>query len=260
VTLAVTHPTPVIMQLVSAPAAGGTTALHRRTASDRVGSVDGVGEQLTDWVAWHRPYADPSSQLSRRRRTVQRHVGDWLGALPASGLPGRIVSACAGDGRDVLEVLTAMPDVGAEVDVLLVELDAGLAADATTYAEAHGLARVTVRVHDAGGSDGYAGAVPAGLMLLCGVFGNITDDDVRGTIAALPSLCAPGGTVLWTRGRDEDGGLAAARTVRSAFAGAGFEELSFTAPDDAHFGVGVHRLAVDPERWVPGQRLFSFVR
>jgi hypothetical protein len=222
-----------------------------------------VSEPLTDWVAWHQPYADPSSPLSRRRRTVQRHVADWLDALPASGLPARIVSACAGDGGDVLEVLAARPAVAAEVDVLLVELDHRIATDATTYATDHGLSRVTVRVEDAGRSDAFADAVPAGLVLFCGVFGNIADDDVRGTIAALPSLCAPGATVLWTRG------LRAGRTdaaddvtteVRGWFADAGFAEVAFDAPDSATWSVGAHRLAVEPSAFTPGRRLFTFVR
>ena len=45
---------------------------------------------------------------------------------------------------------------------------------------------------DAGTSDAYAGAVPADLVLACGVLGNVTPDDVAATIAFLPRLCAPG--------------------------------------------------------------------
>ena len=97
-----------------------------------------MSEPRTDWVAWHQPYADPSSPLSRRRRTVQRHVGDWLDGLPGSGPPARLVSACAGDGRDVLEVLAARPDARS-LDVLLVELDDRLATNAEDYARDHGL-------------------------------------------------------------------------------------------------------------------------
>ena len=221
-----------------------------------------MSEPTTDWVAWHQPYADPSSPLSRRRRTVQRLVGDWLDALPGSGLPARVVSACAGDGRDVLEVLAARADTDA-VDVHLVELDDRLASDAEDYARDHGLRRVTVRRVDAGVTDAYLDGVPAGLVLFCGVFGNITDDDVRGTIEALPSLCAPGATVLWTRG------LRAGRAevaddvtteVRGRFSAAGFQEIAFDAPAGERWSVGAHRLATAPRPVVPGQRLFTFVR
>lgn len=213
---------------------------------------------MTDWVAWHQPYADPESSLSRRRRVVQQHVRDWLDALPGSGLPARVVSACAGDGRDVLEVLRDTDT--RDLDVLLVESDERLAAEAASFATGHGLGGVAVRVEDAGTTTAYRGAVPADLVLFCGVFGNVDADDVARCVAALPLLCAPGATVLWTRGRDEDGGLAAAGAAREAFAGAGFEEVAFTAPYDAHFGVGAHRLTVEPPPWRRGQRLFTFVR
>ena len=204
-----------------------------------------MSDPTTDWVAWHQPYADPSSPLSRRRRTVQQHVRDWLGALPDSGLPTRIVSACAGDGRDVLEVLAAQPDAPA-VDVRLVERDDRLATDAEDYARDHGLPRVTVRRADAGVTDSYLDGVPAGLVLFCGVFGNITDDDVRGTIEALPSLCAPGATVLWTRGLRAGRADAAddvTTEIRGRFSAAGFEEVAFEAPAGEGWSVGAHRLA-----------------
>ena len=62
----------------------------------------------TDWQAWHAPYADPHSDLSRRRRSVQRQITQWLDDRDDDRL--RVVSACAGDGRDLLEVLAARPD------------------------------------------------------------------------------------------------------------------------------------------------------
>ncbi len=54
---------------------------------------------------------------------------------------------------------------------------------------------------DAGDLTAYAKAVPADLVLMAGVFGNISDADVRRTIGALPQLCADGATVIWTRTR-----------------------------------------------------------
>ena len=47
----------------------------------------------------------------------------------------------------------------------------------------------------------FAAAVPADLVLVCGVFGNISADDIAATVAALPSFCAPGASVIWTRHR-----------------------------------------------------------
>jgi hypothetical protein len=54
---------------------------------------------------------------------------------------------------------------------------------------------------DAALTDQYAGMVPAYLVLVCGMFGNMADDDVRRTVGYCTQLCAHGGTVIWTRGR-----------------------------------------------------------
>lgn len=208
-----------------------------------------------DWRAWHEAYDDPQSSLSERRACVQRRVRERLDAGPA-----RVLSLCAGDGADVLGVLR--PDD--TVTGRLVELDPELAAMARAAAPTG----IDVLTADAGSTDACVGAVPADLVLLCGIFGNITDADIRGTIAALPMLCAPGATVLWTRGRS--GPVARAPgvdppddltpTIRGWFADAGFQELSWDAPAERRWSVGAHRFAGDPGPFTAGRRLFAFVR
>ena len=208
----------------------------------------------TDWQAWHAPYGDPDSDLSRRRRSVQRQITRWLDEHTDD--PLRVVSACAGDGRDLLEVLAARPD-SARVTATLLELDEGLASAAEEYAAAHDLA-VDVRRADAGTTDSYTGAVPADLVQMCGVFGNVTDDDLRATIAALPQFCTPGATVIWTRGAFATGDLTG--EIRAWFADGGFEEVAFDAPWNAKYRVGTHRLVVPPRPLTPGQTFFRFTR
>jgi hypothetical protein len=109
---------------------------------------------------------------------------------------------------------------------------------------------------DASTTSAYEGAVPADLVLVCGIFGNIGDDDIVRTIKTLSSLCAPGATVIWTRHRRPPD-----RTVlaRESFAAAGFEEVAFAAPDGFLFGVGAHRLTAQPPRFEPGIEMFTFV-
>lgn len=62
---------------------------------------------MTDWLAWHTGHEDPSSPLSARLRSVQRHLADAIDQAP----PGRVslVSLCAGQGRDVIGVLPRHP-------------------------------------------------------------------------------------------------------------------------------------------------------
>jgi hypothetical protein len=71
----------------------------------------------------------------------------------------------------------------------------------------------------------------------------------------LPSLCAPGALVLWTRHRLPPDLTPA---IRSWFAGAGFREESFDTSHDGFMSVGAHRLTGEPAALVPGQRLFTF--
>lgn len=209
-------------------------------------------ESGRDWQAWHEPYDVPGSYLSRRLSCVQARLRE---AIEACG-PGpiRILSLCAGQGRDVLGVLAGHPRVE-DISARLVELDDASVARARLEAAEHDLRGVEVVPGDASTTDAAVGAVPADVVLLCGIFGNVSDDDVRHTVASAPMLCAPGATVLWTRHRGEPDLTPA---IRRWFTEAGFAEVGFDAPDDALFGVGAHRLVVDPIPLVTGLRVFTF--
>jgi hypothetical protein len=206
-----------------------------------------------DWVAWHDPYDDPASPLSRRLVIVQREIRSMLDDAPPG--PVRVVSICAGQGRDLIGALL---DHSRRADVVarLVELDERNVERARTAARAARLERVEVVACDAARSDAYQGAVPADLVLACGVFGNVSDGDIRRTIAFLPQLCAPGATVIWTRHRKPPD---LTPTIRRWLVESGFEEVAFEAPDDSFFGVGVHRLQAAPVPLQLGRRVFEFV-
>jgi hypothetical protein len=106
----------------------------------------------------------------------------------------RVISACSGDGRDLLGVLERRSDAN-RVTPLLVEYDPESASRARSAAQILS-ARVEVRQADAAQSDVYADVVPADLVLLCGIFGNISDADIHTTVDAAPQLCAPGAEVV----------------------------------------------------------------
>ncbi|GHJ46785.1 hypothetical protein Cs7R123_41270 [Catellatospora sp. TT07R-123] len=205
---------------------------------------------MTDWADWHRDYTDPGSPLSQRLALVRAHIGAWLDRRPQPLL--RVVSACAGQGDDLLGVLAQRPDA-ARVRARLIEYDPRNAAAATSRAAA--LPGVEVVCADAGGLASYAGTVPADLVLLCGVFGNVDDADVAATVAALPSLCAPGATVIWTRSRRAPDLTPA---IRGWFADAGFAQRAFDAPDEVLFTVGVHEFGGAPAPLPGGGTMFRF--
>ena len=202
-----------------------------------------------DWHEWHTAYDQPQSPLSRRLATVQECITAALDAAPPG--PIQVVSMCAGEGRDILGVVERHPR-GPAVGGRLVELDPELAATARARAPA----AVEVLGGDAGAMSSYAGAVPADLVLVCGVFGNITDDDMWRTIDLLPTLCAPGATAIWTRHRRPPD---ATPSVRQRFTDNGFDEVAFHAPEGTMFGVGMNRLATAPRELAADGRLFDFI-
>jgi len=205
-----------------------------------------------DWADWHRDYDDPGSLLSRRLKLVQGHLRAEFDRAAAGDIG--LISLCAGQGRDVIGVLAGHPRRD-DVHARLVELDERNVAVARQTAQRAGLDGVEVVQADAGITDVCAGAVPAQIVMVCGVFGNISVSDIQATVAALPGLCAPGALVLWTRHRSPPDLTPA---IRSWFGDAGFREAAFDSSHDGFMSVGAHRLTGEPAALVPGKRLFTF--
>lgn len=204
-----------------------------------------------DWRAWHTDYEDSGSALARRLVVVQSQICTMLDqAAPG---PVRAISVCAGQGHDLIGVLAEHPR-RQDVSARLIELDehnVELARHAPQMADLDG---IEVLTGDASVTDVYAGAVPADLILLCGVLGNITADDIVNTIRHLPSLCAAQATVIWTRHRHPPD---LTPYIRETFEQGGFAEVAFE--DSPPFGVGVNRLVGSPQPFETGVRLFEFV-
>ncbi len=212
----------------------------------------GAGSQASvDWQAWHAAYEDPDSELGRRLALVQAQLRGVLDGAP----PGRIrlVSVCAGQGHDVIGVLAEHPR-RADVSARLVELDERNVQLARAAASAAGLDAVEAVAADASVTDAYVGAVPADVVVVCGVFGNLAADAIAGAIEQLAQLCAPRASVVWTRHRRAPDLVP---QIRESFARAGFGEVAFG--DAPPFGVGVNRLEVAPRPFEPGVKLFEFI-
>jgi hypothetical protein len=206
-----------------------------------------------DWRAWHDDYDKPGTRLARRLAAVQQRIRVALDAAPPG--PLRAVSLCAGQGRDLIGALADHPR-RADVMARLVELDEVNAESARRSAAAAGLSGVEVITGDAALTSQYAGMVPAYLVLVCGVFGNMSDADVERTIGYCAQLCDEGGTVVWTRGRFEPDLVP---RICDWFAERGFEELWVSEPD-VGYGVGAHRYTRPPVPLQTGARMFTFAR
>ena len=204
-----------------------------------------------DWIDWHRSYDDPASSLSQRLLVVTRLIRETLDAAPAG--PIRVVSLCAGDGRDLILAARGHQRAG-DLNGLLVELDPSLASAAEVDVGSLGGA-LTVANTDAGDTAGYAEALPVDLLLLCGIFGNVSNDDIAGTIAAVPAMCRAGATIIWTRHRRAPD---ATPSIRRWFDAVGCTSTAFVSPDSGSFAIGRERFDdASPGGSLP-DRLFSF--
>lgn len=209
--------------------------------------------QTKDWHQWHSPYADSNSPLSQRLRLVQGHIAKWLDERPDPALA--VVSACAGQGRDLVDVLAARSDAG-RVVARLIEYDERNVAAARQRISDAGLSSVTMVHGDAADPACYRGAVPADLVILAGVFGNISDADVKATIGFLPQLCAENATIIWTRTRRAPDLTGA---IRGWLGAEGFAERAFHAPDEVLFSVGVHEFTGQPQPLMQSGPMFRFM-
>jgi hypothetical protein len=188
---------------------------------------------MRDYLKWHDAYDDPNSDLSWRLRQAQTYISQALDHLPG---PVTVLSLCAGDGRDVLHVLADRDDTS-RVHTTLIELH-----------------------QDAGNTAAYVGSVPADLVIMMGIFGNIRNDDVHRTIETAPQLCRPGATLLWSRGKNGNDRNA---SVRAWLSKAGFTELDYLESDQdesERAALGSARYDGPPQPLVPGRQLFTFLQ
>ena len=215
--------------------------------------ADESAPELRDYLKWHDDYDEPGSRLHLRLLVVQDLISRALDELPPG--PLRMISVCAGQGRDILTVMRRHRR-GPDVTGRLLELDPDNAACARAAIDDAGIRGVDVVVGDAGVTDAYAGAVPADLVLVCGVFGNISDEDIERTIGLLPTLAAPGAWVLWTRYPDGE----AFRSIPDWFEQAEFDVKTVVTSEHESFSVGAAQFRGVPAAFAPGERLFTFRR
>jgi hypothetical protein len=204
-----------------------------------------------DWVDWHRAYDDPSSDLSMRLEAVIRFLRVALHAAPPGSI--RVLSLCAGEARD-LAAATAGHLRATDVTGIAVELDPGLAAEAERNLTTPGPG-LAVRVADAGDTSNFRDVLPVDVLLLCGIFGNVTNDDIHDTLSAIPAMCRQDATVIWTRGRREPD---ITPTMRTWLDAVGCVRLGFDSPVPGGFAVGWDRFAGEPRPGDLPQRLFRF--
>jgi hypothetical protein len=228
------------------------------------------------WYRWHAPYDEIRSVQTDRLGAVQEIIAGVLDA--AAPGPLTAVSICSGQARDLLPMLINHPR-GHDVAVRMIELEPLNASFLYGALGSTDLHDVEVIVADAGLTDAYRGAVPAGLVLISGPFANIARPDMLRTVSMLPQLCAPGASVVWSTYGD---GLADLDALLEAFGRAGFSETTMRKPGTVsgsqpvtvtatgdpdldgelftggEFAAGAHRFDGSPLPLATGERMFRF--
>jgi len=209
-----------------------------------------------NWDAWHKNY-DNLPGLQERLRLVVEQTVAALDACPPG--PIRIISLCAGDGRDVVGALQNHPR-RRDVTAWLLDNHTETIARGRVIAREAGLGEQLRFVEaDASLARNYAGAVPADIVLLSGFLGHLRHENVPGLIAGLPMFCKPGGWVIWNRHLLLHDGGAQVPAIRKCFQRTKFEEAFFEAPEPNGFAVGRVKFAGQPAPLDASRVLFEFV-
>jgi hypothetical protein len=206
-----------------------------------------------NWSGWpQRAYLRP--HYLERLQVVQQHLAECLDQAPPG--PLRIVSLCAGDGRDVIGVLQAHGR-RSEVEAYLVELNGQSVADGARQAAAAGLEKVVHFIHtDATDYSNYKNLVPCDIVLVCGVWGHVPVNDRTKLIRALASFCKPGATVIWTRSISK--GTLRVQEVQSQFDGSSWSPVRLSTTSDEKWAVGTYRFRGPSLELPSGGRIFNF--
>lgn len=206
-----------------------------------------------DWFAWHDNYRT-RPRMRQRLQIVREYIATYLNQCP----PGKItvISVCAGDSRDLTGTLFDHPRAP-DVYGRLVEIDSRLVEAGRSAAESAGLVgQLEFICGDATLGSVYQGVVPADLVLLCGVFGNVPETELPRLTQSLRYLCKTNGLMIWTRDLVQDGEQNLAM-IRECLQKDSFEEVSFRMTPTGNMGVGMHRY-VGETLPLPDGELFVF--
>jgi hypothetical protein len=208
-----------------------------------------------DWVRFHDLYAT-WPPLQSRLRIVREQVAAAIAAAPAG--PIRMLSLCAGDGRDLLGVLTDHPR-SADVHACLVESNADLVARGDATLSQLDLPATVRFLHaDATRADTYLAIAPADIVIAAGVFGNLPHESSARLVRSLRSLCKTGGAVIWTHKTRDRADEYIVALLLQFFRDGGFRQQKLARTDPPGFLVASHTFLEQQEPLIITETLFEF--
>jgi hypothetical protein len=197
---------------------------------------------------WHDNYEDKTSTPYKRTLIVKKLIVDYL--INKNNIT--ILSICAGQGRDVLTSLNA------DTYAYLIDIDKKCIDYAQSYVNNNNIHNVSIIKADASLISTYVdNNIPkADLILICGVFGHLSLEDISITAQSLKQLIKTGGSVIWTRHKfDND----ITKEVREAFELAGYKEETFISPKEEPFSIGMHKLIENAIEPIYDLKMFDYI-
>ncbi len=188
-----------------------------------------------DWNQWHADY-ETSPALQARLKSVCRQIAAALDERPAG--PIKIISICAGDGRDLCLALREHPRQR-DVTATLIDNDPNSLARGREMAkEFCPNAQLHFIEADASLAKTYAETGHADLVLMSGFLGHLRHEDALGLIASLPMLCKTGSWIIWNRHLKLHDGTEQVARIRGAFRKHEFAEAHFETTAEDGFAIG----------------------
>lgn len=230
---------------------------HGRLQKPWLGALASGLKRLTSrvWSGWpEAAYQQP--RYRQRLAAVQEHLAQSLDQAPRGAL--RIISMCAGDGRDVIGALQSHQR-RTDVTAWLVELNRQSVSAGFRDAQDAGLQDVVTFLNqDATLYATYKDFVPAAIVLVCGVWGHVPAQERALLVDGIASLCKPGATVIWTRGVSQ--GMSRFREIETHFSGSRWQQDRLTCTSDSNWAVATYRYCGPPVDLPRNGRLFHFQR
>lgn len=207
------------------------------------------------WSGWPEE-AYQRESYRQRLGEVQKHLGLSLDAAPTGSL--RILSICAGDGRDVIGVLRVHQRRG-DITAWLVELNrrsvaAGIRAASIARLENSG----RFLNEDATLCRTYQNIGPSDIVLVCGVWGHVPPHERGRLVQGLASLCKPGAAVIWTRGVSQ--GMVRLQEIQVRFASPSWEQVRVSLTPDQRWAVATNCFRGSPIDAARSGQFFQFER
>jgi 16S rRNA G966 N2-methylase RsmD len=228
--------------------------------SDKKGNEMQMRELLRrlGWRVWSDWPQEVYQQQSYQQRLskVQEHFAECLDNVPRG--PVRVLSLCAGDGRDVIGVLNSHPR-RTDVSAWLIESNRQCVAICVRQAASVGLQKtVNFVCGDATLCVTYKNIATADIVLICGVWGHVAANQRAQLVAGIASLCKPDAAVIWTRGLVPN--MSRMQEIQSHFAGLAWNKVRVSSTPDQRWAVATYRYSGPRHQLSKSGRLFRFRR